>query len=112
MGFVFVGEQQVQWFFEIGEQILEIVIVVVDFDQVVFVVECVEQVVGEGVDVVLWFEVDIFFFLMGEFMDSFVYVWVVIVFFVLLFGFVNILVMVVFECVCEIGLMLVFGVMF
>lgn len=109
-GFAFAGEAQVQRLLGIGEQTSEIAVAAADLREVEPLLERVEQAAGEGVDVEPWFEVDTFLSSMRQFMDSFVFIWVIIVFLALSFGLVNTLVMAVFERVREIGLMLALGV--
>ncbi|MEM9404520.1 MAG: FtsX-like permease family protein [Acidobacteriota bacterium] len=110
LGFAFAGEEQVQSLLEIGDRTSEIAIAVADLEKVKPVFETVEAAAGEEVEVAPWFEVDSFLFSLHTMMDSFVYLWVIIVFLALSFGLVNTLVMAVFERVREIGLMLALGV--
>lgn len=110
LGFAFAGEEQVQRLLEIGDRTSEIAIAVADLEKVKPVFETVEAAAGEEVEVAPWFEVDSFLFSLHTMMDSFVYLWVIIVFLALSFGLVNTLVMAVFERVREIGLMLALGV--
>ena len=110
LSFAFAGEATVQKLLRIGDQTSEIAIAATDYRSVEPLYEKVREAAGETVSVEPWYEVDTFLSTMRTMMDSFVYIWVMIVFLALSFGLVNTLVMAVFERVREIGLMLALGV--
>ena len=110
LGFAFAGEATVQKLLRIGDQTSEIAIAADDYRDAGLLYEKVAAAAGEDLTVEPWYEVDTFLSTMRTFMDSFVFIWVMIVFLALSFGLVNTLVMAVFERVREIGLMLALGV--
>lgn len=62
-----------------------------------------------GVEVLPWYDADVYLGTMMSVMDGFVLVWILVIFLALSFGLVNTLVMAVFERVREIGLMQALG---
>ena len=80
-----------------------------DYRDVTRELEAAKRVAGDGNEVLPWEALDRFLSTMMGVMDGFVLVWIVVIFLALSFGFVNTLVMAVFERVREIGLMLALG---
>ena len=107
--YVFAGKQTIQKMLGIGDRVTEIVVLGDSYRDVEEEYARASAIVGDGVEVQRWNEVDTYLGTMLNVMDGFVLVWVIVIFLALSFGLVNTLVMAVFERVREIGLMLALG---
>jgi ABC-type lipoprotein release transport system permease subunit len=107
--FAIAGRETVQRMLKIDDSVSEVALLSDDYRDVSRELELAQRVAGEGNEVLPWEELDRFLATMMRVMDGFVLVWVVVIFLALSFGFVNTLVMAVFERVREIGLMLALG---
>ena len=107
--YVFAGKQTIQKMLGIGDRVTEIVVLGDSYRDVEEEYARASAIVGDGVEVQRWNEVDTYLGTMLSVMDGFVLVWVIVIFLALSFGLVNTLVMAVFERVREIGLMLALG---
>ncbi|MDH4047128.1 MAG: ABC transporter permease [Gammaproteobacteria bacterium] len=106
---LFAGKSAIQKMLNVPDRINEVVVLGDDYRNVDPVVRKVTDLVGPGVEVLPWYEVDSYLGTMMTVMDGFVLVWMIVVFLALSFGLVNTLVMAVFERVREIGLMMALG---
>lgn len=107
--FVFAGKAVVQDMLGIEDRVSELFVVGADYRDVRSDYQETISLVGPGMAVQPWNEVDPYLGSMLGVMDGFVLVWIIVVFLALSFGLVNTLVMAVFERVREIGLMLALG---
>jgi len=107
--FIFVGKTTAQTMLRIDDQVSELAIQGDDYRDVETIYAKVVELVGDGVEVKRWYELDAYLGTMLKVMDGFLLVWIVVIFLALSFGLVNTLVMAVFERVREIGLMLALG---
>lgn len=107
--FVFAGKAVVQDMLGIEDRVSELFVVGADYRDVQSDYQETIRLVGPGMAVQPWNEVDPYLGSMLGVMDGFVLVWIIVVFLALSFGLVNTLVMAVFERVREIGLMLALG---
>jgi ABC-type lipoprotein release transport system permease subunit len=107
--FVFAGRSIVQRMLRIDDRVSEVALLGDDYREVDDLLATARRVAGATDEVLPWQELDRFLSTMMGVMDGFVLVWVIVVFLALSFGFVNTLVMAVFERVREIGLMLALG---
>jgi ABC-type lipoprotein release transport system permease subunit len=107
--FVFGGRETVQRMLRIDDRVSEVAVLGEDYRDVNGLAEAVARAAGAEDEVLQWEDIDRFLGTMMRVMDGFVLVWIVVIFLALSFGFVNTLVMSVFERVREIGLMLALG---
>lgn len=107
--FVFAGRETVQKLLRVGDQVSEVAILGSNYRNVDDMYTTIAASAPGDTEVLPWYELDRYLGSTLEVMDSFVYIWVVVVFLALSFGLVNTLVMAVFERVREIGLMLALG---
>ena len=107
--YVFAGKRTIQAMLGVGDRVTEIVVLGDDYRDVEDDYARVVELVDGRVEVMRWTELDTYLGTMMSVMDSFVLIWVVVIFLALSFGLVNTLVMAVFERVREIGLMLALG---
>jgi len=108
--FVLIGKRTAQGFLNVGDRVTEAVAVGEDFRHVEPVLDSVRTLMQDDpVAVNAWQDLDTYLGAMLPVMDSFVLVWVIVIFLALSFGLVNTLVMSVFERVREIGVMLALG---
>jgi ABC-type lipoprotein release transport system permease subunit len=107
--FVFAGRSIVQRMLRIDDRVSEVALLGDDYREVDDLLATARRVAGATDEVLPWQELDRFLSTMMGVMDGFVLVWIIVVFLALSFGFVNTLVMAVFERVREIGLMLALG---
>ncbi len=106
---VFTGKATIQGMLGITDQVSEVAVLGTDYRNVDQLRYEVEQLIGDGAEVLPWQELNAYLGTMLGVMDGFVLVWMIVVFLALSFGLVNTLVMAVFERVREIGLMLALG---
>lgn len=107
--YIFVAKKTVQTLLKVGDHVTEAVAMGDDYRNVEPVYKAVSAVVGSGVVVNRWTDLNSYLGAMMTVMDGFVLIWVIVIFLALSFGLVNTLVMAVFERVREIGLMLALG---
>ena len=108
--FVLIGKSTAQQFLDVRDRVTEVVALGDDFRDVDPVLGGVRALMqNDPVDVAAWQDLDTYLGAMLPVMDSFVLVWVIVIFLALSFGLVNTLVMSVFERVREIGVMLALG---
>jgi ABC-type lipoprotein release transport system permease subunit len=107
--YVFAGKATLQKMLGIDDQVTEVAVLASDYRNLESLTAEVRALVGDGVEVLPWQELDAYLGSMLGVMDGFVLVWMIVVFLALSFGLVNTLVMAVFERVREIGLMLALG---
>lgn len=103
------GRETIQQMLRIDDRVSEVALLSDDYRDVTRELEAAKRVAGDGNEVLPWEALDRFLSTMMGVMDGFVLVWIVVIFLALSFGFVNTLVMAVFERVREIGLMLALG---
>lgn len=106
---VFVGKSTLQEMLGIGDQVSELAVQGSNYRDVEPLRANIAILLGGGVEVLGWQDLNTYLGGMLGVMDGFVLVWMVVVFLALSFGLVNTLVMAVFERVREIGLMLALG---
>ena len=106
---VFTGKETAQEMLRIPGLVSEVAVVGEDYRDVAALHGQVAAILGDGVEVLPWQELNAYLGAMLGVMDGFVLVWMIVIFLALSFGLVNTLVMAVFERVREIGLMLALG---
>ena len=107
--YAFVGRGTLQSMLGIGDQVSEIAVLGADYRDVEALYQRIDAAVGDGAEVLPWYELNRYLSSMLGVMDGFVLVWIVVIFLALSFGLVNTLIMAVFERVREIGLMMALG---
>ena len=107
--FVFAGRETLQTMLRIDDLVSEVAVLGTDYRNVESLTDAVRDAIGDGHEVLPWYELDTYLGTMMGVMDGFVLIWVIVIFLALSFGLVNTLVMAVFERVREIGLMLALG---
>jgi len=107
--FVFAGRTVVQRMLRIDDGVSEVALLGDDYREVDDLLSIAQRVAAQADEVLPWQVLDPFLATMMNVMDGFVLVWIIVVFLALSFGFVNTMVMAVFERVREIGLMLALG---
>lgn len=107
--YAFTGRTTLQNLLGIGDRVSEVVVGGDDYRDVDAEYAELAGLMGDGVEVKRWMDLDSYLGTMLDVMDGFLLVWVVVIFLALSFGLVNTLVMAVFERVREIGLMLALG---
>ncbi|MDH3545763.1 MAG: ABC transporter permease, partial [Gammaproteobacteria bacterium] len=91
--FIFVGKTTAQTMLRIDDQVSELAIQGDDYRDVETIYAKVVELVGDGVEVKRWYELDAYLGTMLKVMDGFLLVWIVVIFLALSFGLVNTLVM-------------------
>jgi ABC-type lipoprotein release transport system permease subunit len=111
--YVYAGRDTIQKLLNIEHKVSEIAITGDDYRNVdrwyPQIKQAAEQIDGQAVETLAWYEANAYLGSMMAMMDGFVLVWVIIIFLALSFGLVNTLVMAVFERIREIGLMQALG---
>ena len=107
--YAFVGRGTLQSMLGIGDQVSEIAVLGADYRDVEALYQRIDAAVGDGAEVLPWYELNRYLSSMVGVMDGCVLVWIVVIFLALSFGLVNTLIMAVFERVREIGLMMALG---
>ncbi len=107
--FAFAGRAALQELLGIGDRVSEIAVLGTDRREAVQLYRRLAETAGADVEVLPWYELNSYLGATMRTMDGFVIVWIVVIFLALSFGFVNTLVMAVFERVREIGLMMALG---
>jgi len=106
---VFAGKASIQKLLKVEDRVNEVVVMGEDYRHIEPVYQQVRQLSGDQVEVIPWYQADVYLGSMMSVMDGFVLVWIIVIFVALSFGLVNTLVMAVFERVREIGLMMALG---
>jgi ABC-type lipoprotein release transport system permease subunit len=107
--YIFAAKGTVQDLLQVGDHVTEAFVVGDDYRNVEPVYAAVVAIMDDDVVVNRWTDLNSYLGTMLKVMDSFVLIWVIVIFMALSFGLVNTLVMAVFERVREIGLMLALG---
>ena len=107
--FAFVGRSTLQDMLGIGNNVSEIAILAGDNQNIDSLVLQLTEVASEGAEILPWNELNHTLAEMVRTVDSFVIIWIAVIFLALSFGLVNTMVMAVFERVREIGLMMALG---
>lgn len=107
--YIFAAKGTVQTLLQVGDHVTEAFVVGDDYRNVEPAYDAVVAIMDDDVVVNRWTNLNSYLGTMMKVMDSFVLIWVIVVFMALSFGLVNTLVMAVFERVREIGLMLALG---
>ncbi len=107
--YAFTGRSTLQTMLGIEDRVSEVVVGGDDYRNVDAEYTVLVSLMGDGVEVRRWMDLDGYLGAMLDVMDGFLLIWVVVIFLALSFGLVNTLVMAVFERVREIGLMLALG---
>jgi len=107
--YVFAGKATLQKMLHIEGRVSELAVLTDDYRNTAAATGRLRSLLGDGVEVLQWQDLDAYLGSMLAVMDGFVLVWMIVVFLALSFGLVNTLVMAVFERVREIGLMLALG---
>ena len=107
--FAFAGRATLQELLGIGDRVSEIAVLGSDRREAEQLYLRLADTAGADFEVLPWYELNSYLGATMRTMDGFVIVWIVVIFLALSFGFVNTLVMAVFERVKEIGLMMALG---
>ncbi|MDE0307145.1 MAG: FtsX-like permease family protein [Albidovulum sp.] len=107
--FAFAGRAALQDLLAIGDQVSEIAVLGKNRREAEQLHRRLAETANAEVEVLPWYELNSYLGTTMRTMDGFVIVWIVVIFLALSFGFVNTLVMAVFERVREIGLMMALG---
>jgi len=106
---LFAGKATVQKMLGIEGRVNEIAVMGDDYRDVEPLFEKVDAAFDNDVEVLRWMDIELYLASTMKFMDSFVLIFVVIIFLALAFGLVNTLVMAIFERMREIGMLMALG---
>jgi len=106
---VYADRQYIQKMLHIPNKISEISILGQDYNDVTALTAYVKKHAPISLETLNWLELDSYLRMMSKVMDSYAFVWILVIFLALSFGLVNTLMMAVYERIREIGLMRALG---
>jgi ABC-type lipoprotein release transport system permease subunit len=107
--FIYSGRTGIQALLKMGTMVSEIAVAGHDYREVDELLAILRKASPPHSEVLPWTELDSYLNTMMSMMDSFILVWIVVIFLALSFGLINTLMMAVFERIREIGLMQALG---